>query len=171
MEQPLKQRLIGATIVISLAVIFVPMFIGNEPQYVETVLIEIPDAPESLESKILPLPEQSNDIMAEVKISKNQPVKVIKPKIPNPPKQKTVEVPNSWVIQMGSFSDKKNADNMAEQLKVAGYQAFVEKASVNNNEIFRVRVGPELSKESADRMSIKILKEQGVEKAIVIQYP
>ncbi|OUR88704.1 sporulation-like protein, partial [Cycloclasticus sp. 44_32_T64] len=49
MEQPLKQRLIGAIILISLAVIFVPMLIGEKPTDSEIISIEIPEAPKDLE--------------------------------------------------------------------------------------------------------------------------
>lgn len=171
MDQPLKQRLIGATILISLAVIFVPMLIGEEPAYKKSISIDIPESPKDFDSRILPLPEQKNEVLAEVQVNGKEPIKIIKPKIPAPPKIKPVEGITAWVIQVGSFSDEKNANRLSDKLKKAGYTAFVEISSNKNGDIYRVRVGPEISKNKADALSIKIKKQQKLSSAIVVQYP
>ena len=48
MDSALKQRLLGAIVLIALAVIFVPMFLGNAPQQPQgsTLNLDIPKAPE-----------------------------------------------------------------------------------------------------------------------------
>tara|TARA_R110002074_G_scaffold170006_1_gene332208 strand:+ start:43016 stop:43531 length:516 start_codon:yes stop_codon:yes gene_type:complete len=171
MEQPLKQRLIGATIIISLAVIFVPMLIGHQPSESDVITIDIPEEPTDLDSKILALPEQENEVLAEVSISKETGVKVSKPAIPKPPEVKAVEGVTAWVVQVGSFSEQKNADNLANKLKIAGYVAFVEQTEGKIGEIYRVRVGPELSKEKADAVATQLQTEEKLPNAIVVQYP
>jgi DedD protein len=171
MDQPLKQRLIGATILICLAVIFIPMFIGEEPAHKKSISIEIPEPPKNFDSRILPLPEQKTEELAEVQVNGKEPVKIIKPIIPEPPKVKTVEGITAWVVQVGSFSDEKNANRLSDTLKKAGYTAFVESSSSNNKDIYRVRVGPEISKEKAESLSEKIKKQQTLSNAIVVQYP
>jgi DedD protein len=58
MDSGLKQRLLGAAVLIALAVIFVPMFLGGPPpkQSSETVSLDIPNAPErKFETRTLPL--------------------------------------------------------------------------------------------------------------------
>jgi DedD protein len=58
MESGLKQRLLGAAVLIALAVIFVPMFLSGPPpkQSNETVNLDIPNAPErKFETRTLPL--------------------------------------------------------------------------------------------------------------------
>jgi len=171
MEQPLKQRLIGAIILISLAVIFVPMLIGQKPTESDIVSIEIPEPPEDLDSRILALPEQETEALAEVSISKEEGVKITKPTIPEPPKAKAVEGITAWVVQVGSFSDQKNADALSARLMKAGFTAFVEESAGKQGEIYRVRVGPELSKEKADTMKVALQKAQKLSNAIVVQYP
>ncbi|ORU93025.1 MAG: sporulation-like protein [Cycloclasticus sp. symbiont of Bathymodiolus heckerae] len=174
MEQPLKQRLIGAIILISLAVIFLPMFIGNKPTDAEIVAIEIPAAPKDLASKIVALPEAEIEALAEVTISKESGAKVVQiaqPIIPKPPKLKTVEGITAWVIQVGSFSAEKNANALSAKLMKAGFTAFVEQSAGKKGVVYRVRVGPELSKEKAEAMSAKLQKEQKLVNAIVVQYP
>ena len=170
MEQPLKQRLIGATIIIALAVIFVPMLIGEKPSVPETVTIEIPEPPADIDSRILPLPEQANDVLAEVKINKKKVV-ITKPTIPSPPKIAPVEGIKAWVVQVGSFSDKKNADALSATLIKAGFTAFVDPGTSKTGDIYRVKIGPELSKEKADKLAVVIKTKQKLSKAIVIQYP
>ena len=176
MEQPLKQRLIGAIILISLAVIFVPMLIGEKPTDSEIISIEIPEAPKDLEldSRILTLPEQSEEVLAEVSISSKSGAKVTKllqPAIPKPPEMKKVEGITAWVVQVGSFSDQKNANALSTKLMKAGFTAFVEQSSNNKGDVFRVRVGPELSKEKAGAVSAKLKKAHQLPNAIVVQYP
>ncbi|QBB71375.1 SPOR domain-containing protein [Pseudolysobacter antarcticus] len=58
MDSGLKQRLLGAAVLIALAVIFVPMFLSGPPpkQSSETVSLDIPNAPErKFETRTLPL--------------------------------------------------------------------------------------------------------------------
>jgi len=174
MEQPLKQRLIGAIILISLAVIFVPMLIGQKPTDSDIISIEIPEPPKDLDSRILSLPEQETETLAEVSISKESGIKVTKsspPAIPKPPTAKRVEGITAWVVQVGSFSGEENANALSTKLMKAGFTAFVEQSSGKKGDVFRVRVGPELSKEKADAINAKLQKEHELPNAIVVKYP
>src|SRR5215475_5167799 len=58
MDSALKQRLLGAAVLIALAIIFVPMFLSNTPQQSEntTLNLDIPKAPErKFETRTLPV--------------------------------------------------------------------------------------------------------------------
>src|SRR5690349_10607015 len=62
MDSALKQRLLGAAVLIALAIIFVPMFLSNTPQQAEntTLNLDIPKAPErKFETRTLPVSEPS----------------------------------------------------------------------------------------------------------------
>ena len=117
------------------------------------------------------MPELSNNGLAEVKINKDKSVVITKPSIPKPPKKAPVKALTSWVVQVGSFSDQKNADALATTLKKAGFTAFVDPGTSNKTEIYRVRIGPELSKEKADKLAVVVKEKQKLTKAIVVQYP
>ena len=172
MEQTLKQRLIGATILISLAVIFLPMLIGHKPSEVDPVYIEIPKPPEDLQSNIKVLDEIESEPVAMVSISKSgkESTQLI-PSIPPAKKIKPVEGLNAWVVQVGSFSAKANANALTEKLKQAGFTAYVEQIDSSKKSIYRVKVGPELSRKKADALQTVLLKEQKLPKSIVVQYP
>ena len=65
MDPALKQRLLGAAVLIALAVIFVPWFLGNSPQQQENATrdLEIPPVPEhKLETRTLPVASPSAPI-------------------------------------------------------------------------------------------------------------
>jgi DedD protein len=58
MDSALKQRLLGAAVLIALAIIFVPMFLSNTPQQAEntTLNLDIPKVPErKFETRTLPV--------------------------------------------------------------------------------------------------------------------
>jgi cell division septation protein DedD len=54
-----------------------------------------------------------------------------------------------WVVQVGSFASSENAENVVASLRLKGMSAYRESVSSGNSEIFRVRVGPFLSREDA----------------------
>jgi DedD protein len=103
MDTALKQRLLGAAVLIALAVIFVPMFLSNSPQQKEstTLNLEIPPPPDhKLETRTLPVASPSapvptpaaEDPNKVVTVDTNAPPKVDAhpedqvPSTPSPPK-------------------------------------------------------------------------------------
>lgn len=84
-------------------------------------------------------------------------------------KNKQVGLP-AWVVQLGSFSSKDNADRLNSNLRKSGFPAFVEPIVENNKTAYRVRVGPELLRADADALLKKIKTEMDVD-GIVLNYP
>ena len=79
MDSALKQRLLGAAVLIALAVIFVPMFLSNSPQQQENATrdLEIPPVPEhKLEKRTLPVASPSAPIPAPASEDPNKVVTV-----------------------------------------------------------------------------------------------
>ncbi len=76
----------------------------------------------------------------------------------------------AWVIQLGTFGSEQNALALRDQLRAKGYTAFVEKIKSGANQLFRVRVGPELERARADALRDKLEKETK-QKGIVERYP
>ena len=56
-----------------------------------------------------------------------------------------------WVVQVGSFSNAANADNLVARLKLEGLSAYRESVNAGGTTIYRVRVGPYLEREKAIR--------------------
>lgn len=195
MNEQLKQRLVGAAVLVLLAVIFVPMILDrpSEPE----VRIQHPILPLKPEteftSRIVPLSEPAPSPIetesitgALVESEPAQPTEPVEtkedlaaadseaePDAPPEPAPKTAEVapaPAAWAIQLGSFSSPKNAMELRDKLKKKGYIAFIETARVGGKEITRVFVGPELAKERAGEL-VKKLQTETELKGMIVQYP
>lgn len=62
MEPALKQRLVGASVIIALAVIFIPMmFDDSNRSENQSISIDIPEEPSDLKNKIIAIDGQAND--------------------------------------------------------------------------------------------------------------
>ena len=224
MEISLKQRLIGASVLIALAVIFFPMFLDGsgqkgrvtnksivipEPEFkFEDQLPRIEDmgaeplATSSLQSNSVATPEttikpedSSNTAPSTEPTqppAKSQPVtkpptlsKKQTPLASNPtpetrskptpktrsepkPTTKANSTPLGWVVQVGSFKHKKNAVNLRNKLRRAGYAAFEDTSGNSKSPIYRVKVGPESRRDRAIALRARLLAQQKL-KGIVIQ--
>ncbi len=77
---------------------------------------------------------------------------------------------SAWVVQLGSFSSKVNADKLNLNLRKSGFPAFVEPIKQDGKTAYRVRVGPELLRADADKLLVQIKKKMDLE-GIVLRYP
>jgi DedD protein len=62
----------------------------------------------------------------------------------------------AYVIQLGSFSDRGNVDNLLAKLKGAGFTAFTRPVETPSGTLTKVYVGPELEKEILEAQLIKL---------------
>ncbi|CAI8747485.1 SPOR domain-containing protein [Methylocaldum szegediense] len=76
----------------------------------------------------------------------------------------------AWVVQTGSFTAEGNARALAEKLRKSNFPAFVEVVSNSGTSIYRVQVGPELSRTRAEQVQKQIENTVGI-KGIVIPHP
>ncbi len=167
-DDGLKKRLIGATVLVSLAVIFIPMLLEDEP-VIETGIYKtnIPKPPgEPFPHSALPDQQQDlalppRELVKPVRKTAPKPSAepAAKPELPSevtkvikPEPEKTRVGLAAWVIQVGSFSNRENADRLIASLRKAGFNAFIEQTEVKGKQLYRVRVGPEISKEKAREM-------------------
>jgi DedD protein len=61
-----------------------------------------------------------------------------------------------WVVQAGSFRQPQHADKLVAQLRQAGFNAYQVKVSDAARTVYKVRVGPEIKRESAVRIAQQI---------------
>jgi len=100
----------------------------------------------------------------EVKLESKQPVSK-EPERTNRPNYKA----SAFVIQIGSFSNKSNAQKLVDKLKAAGYKAYLREGKSGSKTISRVLVGPELKRQQAES-KIKALNKIAGSKAMVMVY-
>jgi DedD protein len=178
MEQQLKQRLVGAIVLVSLAVIFIPVILEGPDDELAPRFQELPETPQvdynaSIE---MPLPaarpaDESADADVQDVEPVTAPVASETPQapvaaVPEPPPPaatpaapqpapaaaKTVrEPPSGWYAQVGSFSQLDNASSLQDTLGKAGHQAHVQQVATVSGHSYRVLVGPSASREAATR--------------------
>ncbi|MGD8742089.1 MAG: SPOR domain-containing protein [Granulosicoccaceae bacterium] len=198
-DNQFKQRLVGAIVLVSLGVIFIPLFLtGGDPAVSPITETNIPEKPErEFVSRIIPLDRQAPEPAPvepasqstesaqtsksdEPEAAESAPVTAVadepvvetskptpKPSATKPVVHKTV---SAWVVQMGIFSSKQNAYNLRDKLRKHGFDAFVDTQHDNDTTNYRVRVGPEVKRESAEALVASLKKAVGL-KGFVTKYP
>jgi DedD protein len=63
-----------------------------------------------------------------------------------------------WAVQLGSFSERENAERLAVELKELKFAAFLSQAPSESGSLHRVRIGPLKDRESADAMAERLQK-------------
>ena len=159
MDEKLKQRLVGAIAFSALAVILIPILFDEEVKNGSIAHQPIPEFPKAFDVNIAKIPSQI-EISEKIRQSK------IDSRRSNNMAKKQVK---AWVVQVGSFVEKINAVEIRDKLKKAGFLAFVETTDQIQGELFRVRVGPELNRERAEKMQERIEIEFDL-KGIIVPY-
>jgi len=183
-----KQRVVGAIVLVSLAVIFLPILLPGKggittrlkdseipppPDYRFEPMAPAPEVPAIDSGAVLPLelPEPP-----DVKSSQAPAAAVSKPSVQTtkPSKSQAIVASdnqvNGWIVQVGSFNSQDNANALRDKLRGQGFTSFVEKVSSDGSQVYRVRVGPELTREAADRLQQKLMKDARLN-GLVQQYP
>ena len=110
-----------------------------------------------------------------------QPTEPVKPAPPPPTKPSPPPVaadkntslsapPPGWYIQVGSFSQRMNADGLRERLQAAGHTTQLQTINIGKAQVYRVLVGPADSRASAENQRSRLATQQKI-KGIVIEYP
>lgn len=72
----------------------------------------------------------------------------------------------SFVVQLGSFSSKQNAEKLTRDMTAKGFATFIAPITTNGRELYRVRVGPTRDRASAEALAAQ-LKRMGQSGSIV----
>jgi len=88
-----------------------------------------------------------------------------------PPPAATERKPSSggWAVQLGSFSSRTTADNLAGKMRGTGYDAFVMPVKSAGTTLYRVRIGPMPDRQTAANALNKIKTQ--VPAAAVVKHP
>jgi len=172
MNDILKQRIVGAVVLVALAVIFVPM-VFNGPDAVKpkaTVSFKVPPPPVKQQHKVAPRVAHRKHTPPRVKtpVTKTS-TKVAQAKKPAHVIKPRALTPQSWVVQLASFNLKANATALEKQLQDKGYPAYQQKIKGSKGEIVRILIGPEVKRQRAEQLLVKLQQETKM-KGIVIPY-
>ena len=61
----------------------------------------------------------------------------------------------TWMVQLGSFASRTNAERLARQVRAGGFRVSVSRGS-SGRRLYRVRVGPAHDREAAMQLAVKL---------------
>lgn len=163
MNTGLRQRVVGALVLVALGVVFLPALLDLGGSYQVDTTSRIPPAP-IIEPVQIARASNPSDIPAVNKpvfnLDRKTTDNVIEPSAEagaTEPRLSETGLPDAWVLQVGSFKDKANAQELSERLLKADFQAFVRAADIDGSKNYRVFVGPKVLKDKmlADQRAIE----------------
>ena len=220
MDESLKARLIGAAVLVALAVLLIPELLSGrktaEQQPADpatargtrTFTIELnggeasgsPPSPPVAEAPSpaaeavaqrpasevsaaepeTPIEPESAPPAPAVAIEKAPPADAVGPRAPEavpqappatpiappPDKAPAAVARGGWAVQVGAFGSAATAQRLVKDLQGAGYQAYVSPVNRSGKTLHRVRVGPEVERDDANRLAER-LKGRGLPAAVV----
>jgi DedD protein len=189
MEVRVRERLIGALVLVAIVVLVVPAILkgrdpgpapplgqpptrqveiplgGETPSAPEQVLVPEPDLPE-----VGPAPKQVPP-RAEASQDDQPPPPPARPPPPEP-RNTTVQKPaaaqpvpaapasaTAWAVQIGAFSNRAKAEQQVAELKKRRYAAFMLEYRASGQVLYRVRVGPEQDRARAEEIAARLTKD------------
>ncbi|WP_349779248.1 SPOR domain-containing protein [Xanthomonas sp. WHRI 7065] len=171
MDTALKQRLIGAIVLVALAVIFLPMLVkGPAPSSgVADVPLEAPAAPANgeFETRELPL-VTPGDAPAGGALGMRGAATAPAAMQDNPdaadlanpssaPSAPELAAGN-YAVNFGAYATSADADAVLARLKQAQLPGFSEKTQINGRPAWRVRVGPYVDQAQAESARLQAVK-------------
>ena len=203
MKRQLKERIVGATVIVALGIIVIPWLLdgpAQSPRAVEQKLdlprsdgatrsysipldpaagrpvriggseTEAADAEEAAPAGVIqrpalaePEPNDTRSTRTDAQPSQPpprpapQPAPQVAPQVA-PGGATTPQAPaeDSWTVQVGSFSQADNAENLRERLAGQGFEAFVSRVATDAGTMHRVRVGPVPERAAAEQLMARL---------------
>ncbi len=173
MREQLKQRLVGATVLVALGVILIPEFLEPPEEPVASPESKSQDAAGDLVSEIVvvdqsasapapkpvapppaaaPLAPGSPDVAPAVTENSTAVVDskvsvAASPEVARP----TAPPGTAWVVQLATFSEKRNASDLLGKVRDMGYPVFLQSQPAQKGTLTMVFVGPLRAKYEAEK--------------------
>ncbi|MDH4108960.1 MAG: SPOR domain-containing protein [Gammaproteobacteria bacterium] len=177
----MKERIIGATVLVVVAVLIVPVFLDGpsqpgeivtqavtlpgqdeQPRKQQTIVLErdrsqpVPASPvpagDAAVERPLPEPAKTRETPAKVTAAETAPA-------PAPAREEPAAEESAtglFAVQLGSFSNRDNAERLAADLRKEGYAAFLSQLDTGDGALHRVRVGPQKDRETAESVAARL---------------
>jgi DedD protein len=168
----LKQRLVGALILLALGVIFWPLIFVEPVDEPVSTLTQLPPRPQPLPELNtapapppgLPLPEEQPD-WQDPGVTDQSPPEAVIPTQPEPsasppttsaprtaapdtPQLDERGLPVAWVLQVVALANQQRAESLRDQLLEQGHKAFVRSLQREGTTLYRVYIGPRFEREA-----------------------
>ncbi|MBT8087737.1 MAG: SPOR domain-containing protein [Gammaproteobacteria bacterium] len=184
----MKERIIGAAVLVLIVVLVVPVFLDGPPEDAEIVSerVLLPGQEGQAAQTVVLERDRSEPVPAASSQDRKATPSVAKP-TPSPrqeqpaPRPQVAQTPTKtepvrddaqtpkaapppvsstgmWAVQLGSFANKDNAEKLASDLRKQGYAAFLSQLASNGGQLHRVRIGPQKDRDSAEETAARLKK-------------
>ncbi|WOJ95691.1 SPOR domain-containing protein [Congregibacter brevis] len=199
MDNLVKQRLVGALILVALAVVFWPIIFVPGAQQSSDLRVVVPSAPPV---DLTPLPEPDSLGMRSGTRAAAQDLETPDVELPAtdeldaepaslPSREETMPVANlddarsalespamdedglpvAYSLQVATMGDKARAESLRDELVSAGYKGYVKRMRRDDRVLYRVLVGPRYSKDELLPVKDAVDKRWRVESLIIRYLP
>ncbi len=173
MDRNLVERMIGAGVLVLLLVLLVPALLdGSRDDEVVSAIVTLPEPVLRTETIYLngtePPPAVPNQGAQKTQADLPPPARIqpaaaqldrqpapiaTSTSTPTAALAHSEATPDQWGVQLGSFSNRENANRMVNDLVDQGFPAHVSVTSSGGRSMYRVRVGPRPSRASAAELA------------------
>jgi DedD protein len=188
MERALKERIIGAAVLVLVVVLVVPVFLDGPPEQGAVVSERVPLPGQSEQETKTVVLDRDRSSPVPANGSSDRPATTPRPQPapaqsaaqpdpdPEPAAAQPVQKPAAeevapqpaadesstgmWAVQLGSFGNADNAERLAADLRSEGHAAFLSQVSTSAGQRHRVRIGPQKDRAAAEAVAAK-LREAG----------
>jgi len=163
-----KYRIIGSLILLSLAIIILPFWLDGAGLKEYQSAQQQPAMPEVFDvnatESVDAINAMGNVDLTDQAVIELSPALILAESLTQTKKTKQVDktvelnpsvgllnqqgLPNGWVVQLGTFGNQSNAIRLKGKVIKAGFAAYI----VPNDTLFKVLVGPELSRIKAEAL-------------------
>ncbi len=185
----IKQRIIGALVLVSLGVILIPLLLNGGPDTDASFLDKnipampkkltkvLPDVPQAMTmpaaKKIVSRPQRGLVKDAEHSNKKTTAKKIISvtdTQYEKAGKPDNAKITSAYTIQIASFSEKTNATTLQKKLRKKKFKAYIESILTSKGRMYRLRVGPYLKFEQISSIQKQIETKFKLNNTIIVKY-
>jgi DedD protein len=162
-ETHLQQRIVGAIVLVTLGVIFIPALLdgsgyrARQAQEIEvrekpTFNVEAREQPQAVPTPV----EQNRQDLAQLHDQDkaqlaSQPIR-------------------AFALQVGTFESEDNATRLQEKLKAAGYSVYIRPSDPGQSDGYKVRIGPHLDRKELDKIKQDVKQSFAID-GYVVNHP
>lgn len=177
MDRGLKERLVGAAVLVAIGAWLIPWVLDgpeqisepattaldlpapaaeNPPIRTETVVLERRESPVAAQTAD-PAPDDATVTSQEGADDARGSMTAASPAPASRPEPAAAEPASpsgtQWFVQLGAFGDRDNAERQAARVSTFGFQAHVSAFPAGGGAMHRVRVGPQTTRERAESIA------------------
>jgi DedD protein len=163
-----KYRIIGALLLLGLAVIILPFFLDGAGYQEIRQVQAIPAEPEPASVFAVETVDISDPELVSISVTDH--ASSVEPQRTEPETDTSLlavnGLPQGWSVQMGHFKNQQNAIRLQVKYQAAGYKVYV----VPAGESYRVLAGPVLNRDQALHLKAELLDQFKQSDLFVVRY-